>query len=97
MKPSEVLEKNREAIREATRRFNAANPRVFGSVARGEDRPDSDLDILVDALPGSTLLSLGGLQSELEKLLEGTEVHLLTPGDFPERVRSHVLAEAKPI
>ncbi len=49
MRPSEVLEKNREAIREATKRFNAANPRVFGSVARGEDRADSDLDILVDA------------------------------------------------
>jgi predicted nucleotidyltransferase len=43
MKPSEVLENNRQAIREATKRFNAANPRVFGSVARGEDRADSDL------------------------------------------------------
>ncbi|PZM13894.1 nucleotidyltransferase family protein [Rhizobium tubonense] len=97
MKPSEALEKNRQAIREATRRFNAANPRVFGSVARGEDRPDSDLDILVDALPGSTLLSLGGLLEELEQLLKGTSVHLLTPGDFPEKARTRVLAEAKPV
>jgi predicted nucleotidyltransferase len=97
MKPSEVLEKNRQAIRDVTGRFNAANPRVFGSVARGEDRPDSDLDILVDALPGSTLLSLGGLQDALEKMMRGTPVHLLTPGDFPENVRIRVLAEAKPI
>lgn len=97
MKPSEVLEKNRQAIREAMGRFNAANPRVFGSVARGEDRPDSDLDILVDALPGSTLLSLGGLQDALEPMMLGTQVHLLTPGDFPEKVLVGVLAEAKPI
>lgn len=97
MRPSEVLENNREAIREATKRFNAANPRVFGSVARGEDRPDSDLDILVDALPGSTLLSLGGLQDELDRMMLGTKIHLLTPGDFPERIRGRVLSEAKPI
>jgi len=97
MKPSEVLEKNRQAIREATKRFNAANPRVFGSVARGEDRADSDLDILVDALPGSTLLTLGGLQDALEQMMLGTSIHLLTPGDFPEAVRMRVLSEAKPI
>lgn len=97
MKPSEVLEKHRQAIREATKRFNAANPRVFGSVARGEDRPDSDLDILVDAPPGTTLLDLGGLLEELQALMSGTEIHLLTPGDFPERIRSRVLQEAKPV
>lgn len=97
MKPSEVLERNRQAIRDVTLRHNAEDPRVFGSVARGEDRLDSDLDIIVDALPGSTLFSLGGLQSELEQILNGTEVHLLTPGDFPEHVRARVLAEAKPI
>lgn len=97
MKPSEALERNRQAIREATKRFNAANPRVFGSVARGEDRPDSDLDILVDAPPGTTLLDLGGLLEELQALMSGTEIHLLTPGDFPERIRSRVLQEAKPV
>ncbi|MGI2031422.1 nucleotidyltransferase family protein [Rhizobium panacihumi] len=97
MRPSEVLDKNRQAIREATKRFNAANPRVFGSVARGEDRPGSDIDILVDALPGSTLLTLGGLQYELEQLFEGIKVDLLTPGDLPETIRSRVLAEARPL
>ena len=97
MKPSEVLEKNREAIREVTRRNKAANPRVFGSVARGEDRLDSDLDILVDALPGTTLFDLGGLLEELQDLMAGTEIHLLTPGDFPTKMRDRVLEEAKPI
>ncbi|MEX2691676.1 nucleotidyltransferase family protein [Rhizobium mongolense] len=97
MKPSEVLEKNRQAIRDATTRFNAANPRIFGSVARGEDRPDSDLDILVDALPGTTLFDLGGLLEELQALMSETEIHVLTPDDFPERVRSRVLQEAKPV
>ena len=97
MRSWEALDKKRLAIREATKRFNAANPRVFGSVARGQDRPDSDLDIVVDALPGSTRLSLGGLLEELEQLLRGTPVHLLTPGDFSEKVRTRVLAEAKPV
>ncbi|MBB6178343.1 nucleotidyltransferase family protein [Pseudorhizobium flavum] len=97
MRPSEVLEKNREAIREATKRFNAANPRVFGSVARGEDKYGSDLDILVDALPGSTLFTLGGLHSELAMIMRDVKVDLLTPGELPESIRSRVLAEAKTI
>lgn len=97
MRPSEVLEKNREAIREATKRFNAANPRVFGSVARGEDGPDSDIDILVDALPGSTLFSLGGLQYELEQMFGGIKVDVVTSGGLPEMIRSQVLAEATAI
>ncbi|MGK6312566.1 nucleotidyltransferase family protein [Neorhizobium sp. DT-125] len=95
MRPSEVLEKNREAIREATKRFNAANPRVFGSVARGEDGPDSDIDILVDALPGSTLFTLGGLQYELEQMFGGIKVDLLTEGGLPAPIRDRVLSEAR--
>ena len=96
MKPSEVLEKNRQAIRDATKRFNAANPRVFGSVARGEDRADSDLDILVDALPGTTLFDLGGLLEELQALL-GVKVDLVTPGGLPDKIKARVLSEASAI
>ncbi|MBP1845445.1 putative nucleotidyltransferase [Rhizobium petrolearium] len=96
MRPSEVLEKNREAIREATKRFNAANPRVFGSVARGEDRPDSDLDILVDALPGTTLFDLGGLQDTLETLLR-VKVDLVTSGGIRKSMRDRILLEARAI
>ena len=97
MRPSEALDRNREAIREATKRFNAANPRVFGSVARGEDTDGSDIDILVDALPGSTLFSLGGLQYELEQLFDGITVDLVTPGGLRASMRSRILAEAKAI
>lgn len=97
MRPSEVLEKNREAIREATKRFNAANPRVFGSVARGEDRPDSDLDILVDALPGTTLFDLGGLQYELEQIFDGIKVDVVTVGGLRNSMRERILSEARAI
>lgn len=97
MRPSDVLERKRALIREVTARHNAANPRVFGSVARGEDRSDSDLDILVDALPGSSLMTLGGLQSALEELAEGVPVHLVTTSEIPQKHRGRILAEALPI
>lgn len=96
MRPSEVLNKNRQAIREATKRFNAANPRVFGSVARGEDRVSSDIDIIVDTLPETTLLDLGGLQDALETLLEA-KVDLVTSKGIRSAMKERILAEARPI
>jgi predicted nucleotidyltransferase len=86
----------RIAVREMVSRFPTANPRVFGSVLHGTDRDGSDIDLLVDALPGATLFDLGGLQYELESLL-GLHVDLLTPGDLPLKFRAKVLAEAKPL
>jgi hypothetical protein len=94
MKPSIALKLKRDEVREAASRFHTANPRVFGSVLRGEDQDGSDLDLLVDALPGATLFDLGGLQVELEELL-GVPVNLLTPGDLPPKFRDQVLAEAR--
>lgn len=96
MKPSAALDLKRAAVREATRRYRATNPRVFGSVVHGTDCEGSDLDVLVDALPGATLFDLGGLQEELQELL-GVSVDLVTPGDLPAPVRKRVLAEALPI
>ena len=96
MKPSVALARKRATVRELTGRYRAANPRVFGSVLRGTDREGSDLDLLVDALPGATLFDLGGLQVELEEAL-GVPVDLLTPGDLPSNFRDRVLAEAVPI
>src|SRR3974377_2210367 len=96
MKPSEILALKREAAREAAHRFHATNLRVFGSALHGGDREDSDIDLLVDALPGATLFDLGGLQMELEELL-GVRVDLLTPGDLPEKFRERVLAEARSV
>ncbi len=96
MKPSEALEFNRAAIRGVVEAHRARNARVFGSVLHGTDRDGSDLDLLVDALPGATLFDLGGLQVELESLL-GLRVDLLTPGDLPSKLRAKVLAEAQPV
>lgn len=96
MKPSTSLELHRSAVRAAAARYRAANPRVFGSVVHGADDDGSDLDLLVDALPGATLFDLGGLQIELEGLL-GIPVDLLTPGDLPAKFRDQVLAEARPV
>ena len=96
MRPSVVLDMKRNAVREAVNRFRTANPRVFGSVLHGTDRDGSDLDLLVDALPGATLLDLGGLQDDLESLL-GIQVDLLTPGDLSPKFRAKVLGEAQPV
>jgi len=96
MKPSIIFDLKRSAIREATGRFRTANPRIFGSVLDGTDEDGSDLDLLVDALPGATLFDLGALQVELEDLL-GVRVDLLTPGDLPVKFREQVLAEALPV
>jgi predicted nucleotidyltransferase len=88
----------REAVREAVKRerYRTSNPRVFGSVLYGTDKKGSDIDLLVDALPGATLFRLGGLHFELESLL-GVSVHLLTPGDIPQNYRAKILAEAQPV
>lgn len=96
MRPSIALDLRRHAVREAASRFRTANPRVFGSVLYGTDQDGSDLDLLVDALPGATLFDLGGLQDELESLL-GVQVDLLTPDDLPPKLRAKVLAEAQPV
>lgn len=96
MKPSTSLELQRNAVRAAAERFRTVNPRVFGSVVHGIDTDGSDIDLLVDPLPGTTLFDLGGLQIELEALL-GVPVDLLTPGDLPAKFRAKVLAEARPV
>ena len=96
MKPSIALFERHDAVRDAATRFRTANPRVFGSVLHGTDRDGSDLDLLVDALPGATLFDLGGLQVELEQLL-GVPVDLVTPDDLPLRIRDQVITEARPV
>ena len=96
MSLAELIETRSAAIRGLVSRHRAANPRLFGSVLHGIDAPGSDIDILVDALPGTTLFDLGGLQQDLQDLL-GVPVDLLTPRDLPQTFRDRVLAEARPI
>jgi uncharacterized protein len=96
MRPSLVLSQNTSAIRDAVSHYKAANPRVFGSVLLGTDVEGSDLDLLVDVLPSTTLFDLGGLQDELQTLL-GVPVDLLTPADLPLSFRAKVLSKARAI
>lgn len=96
MRPSDILRSYREDIRRVVERNRTCNPRVFGSALRGEDADGSDLDLLVDPLPGTTLLDLGAIQIELEQVL-GVAVDVLTPGDLPIKFRDRVLREAVPI
>ncbi|MGV7207041.1 nucleotidyltransferase family protein [Oxalobacteraceae bacterium A2-2] len=86
----------RSAVREVASKFPVTNLRIFGSVLHGTDKVGSDLDLLVDALPGATLFDLGGLQDELESLL-GVRVDVRTPGDLPLRIRARVVGEAQPL
>jgi predicted nucleotidyltransferase len=69
---------------------------VFGSVARGDDTEASDLDILVDPTPETTLLDIGAIRHELRTLL-GVSVDVLTPKALPEKVLAAVLANARPL
>jgi predicted nucleotidyltransferase len=96
MKPSEALELHREDIRRVVEANRAKNPRVFGSVLHGKDTEDSDLDILVDTVDGTSLFDIVEIQGTLEDLLNVT-VDVRTPGDLPEKFRFKVLAEALPV
>ena len=93
MRPSEVLPKYRDTIRQLVLEAGMANPRVFGSVLRGEDVDGSDLDILIDPAPRASLLTMVRLQSQLEQAT-GIKIDLRTPGELHPRFREKVLAEA---
>jgi len=96
MTPSQLLAQNRQQILSIIATHHASRPRVFGSVLRGEDTEKSDLDLLVDPLPGATLFDMGGIQMDLEELL-GIPVDVVTPGDLPQKFRQQVLQEARPL
>ncbi len=96
MKPSTALNELRVAIRHIVSSHRANNARVFGSVVRGEDTDQSDLDILIDPTSETTLMDVAGIQVELERLL-GVTVDVLTPRALPEKFRKLVLAEAVPV
>ena len=96
MKPSVVFEANRTLIREIVLAHNALNPRVFGSVMKGCDTESSDLDLLIEPTPDTTLFDIGAIRHELIKLL-GVKVDVVTPNALPDSFRCQILAEAKPV
>jgi len=96
MKPSIALKSNRDAIREIVASHHAANARVFGSVLREQDSDESDLDLLVDVTPDTTLMDIGAIRAELRQLL-GVRVDVLTPNGLPDSFRDQVLQDAYPV
>ncbi len=93
MRPSKLLPQHRETIRRLVLQAGMSNPRVFGSVLRGEDQEDSDLDILVDPAPRASLLAMELLQSRLASAT-GVKIDLRTPEEIHPKFRDKVLAEA---
>lgn len=89
----EELRSEREEILRIAAMHGASNVRVFGSVARGEAGPDSDVDLLVDMEPGRSLLDRAGLIAELEQLL-GRPVDVGTDRTLRQHLRSRALREA---
>lgn len=96
MRPSEALGAHRAEVRQIVADHHAINARVFGSAVTGKDREDSDLDLLVDPTPETTLMDIARIQSRLQKLL-GVSVDVLTPRALPESFRARVIAEAVPV
>lgn len=90
------LRRHRRALIDMAARCDATNLRVFGSVARGEDAPSSDVDLLVDLGPRVGLLKLIGLELEMEELL-GVDVDLIPASGLKPGLRDRVLAEAIPL
>lgn len=87
------LRRNRRKIVDAAARAGASHVRVFGSVARGDDTPDSDVDLLVDFAAGIGLFGLGRLEQELGEILR-RPVDLVPADSLKPRVRDAALGDA---
>jgi uncharacterized protein len=96
MRPSLAIQGHRDEIRRVVEAHRAKNARIFGSVARGEDNEESDLDLLIDPTPKTSLFDIGAIRHELRELL-GVKVDVLTPGALPPRTRDAIIAGAIPV
>jgi predicted nucleotidyltransferase/DNA-binding XRE family transcriptional regulator len=90
------LRRRRRAILRIATKHGAHSVRVFGSVARGESDPDSDIDLLVQMKPGTSLLDQAAMLVEVRDLL-GREVDIVTEDALRDRIRTRVLREAVPL
>lgn len=96
MKIEELLKSKRQEILAIAARHGARNVRVFGSVARGEAKPESDIDILVEMESGTSLMDHVTLMQDLEDLLE-RKVDVVSDRALHWYIRERVLAEATPL
>ena len=92
----QVLDERRDDILDIAAKHGAYNVRLFGSVARGEDRPDSDVDLLVDVGVTTSSWFPAGLMLDLEEIL-GRPVEIVTEKGLNPHLREHVLREAVPL
>jgi hypothetical protein len=92
----EALQAKRQEILRIAAQHGARSIRLFGSVARGDSRPDSDVDLLVEMEPGPSLLDIGALLMELQQLL-GRRVDIVEPEGLHWYIRDQVLQEAVPL
>jgi uncharacterized protein len=92
----QLLKENRQEIVRLADHYGAINLRIFGSVARGDDGPDSDIDFLVDAGPRRAPFFPAGLKEALENLLKH-RVDIVTPGALHWYIKDRVLREATPL
>lgn len=92
----QIIQQKREEILAVAREHGAFNVRVFGSVARGDDTPHSDIDFLVDLEEGRTLFDLGGVLMKIQELL-GRKVDIVTERGLHWYLRDKIMKEAKPL
>jgi hypothetical protein len=92
----EILQAKRADILRIAAQYGARNVRVFGSAARGEEGPSSDVDFLIEFEEGRSVLDLAGLWQELEELL-GCKVDVAEPEGLHWYIRDRVLKEAVPL
>ena len=90
------LRQRRQRVLDIAARYGVTNVRVFGSVARGEDGPDSDVDLLTDLPPGMGLFALMALEREIGEAL-GVRVDLGTAGSLKPGLRANALRDAIPL
>jgi predicted nucleotidyltransferase len=91
-----LLKNKRKDILRVASKYGARNVRIFGSLARGEAREDSDIDFLVDMEPGRSLFDMGGLLMDLQSLF-AQKVDVVTEKGLRPRIRDRVLKEALPL
>ena len=96
MRPSEALSLHRTRIREIALSHRVSGVQVFGSALHDDDVSGSDLDLLVEPTPQTTMMDIGAIRFELKNLL-GLEVDVLTPNGLPAKFREQVLREAMPV
>ncbi|HMM45157.1 MAG TPA: nucleotidyltransferase family protein [Candidatus Macondimonas sp.] len=89
-----LIEAHRTALKILAERHGLAQVRVFGSMARGDADPASDVDLLVSPLPGTSLLALGGFAADAEALL-GRHVEVVSERALHPLIRDRALAEAE--